>query len=147
MTTALEVKLQRAARRFAEEIVEILKHASVADLASIAGVSGKLAGAASNTGTRRGPKARAARRDGKSNVGPTERTTRTRERRGTKAATLAPRVLAALGASASGLNSEALRAKLGSPERPAYQYAMTKLLAEGKVVKTGERRGTLYRLA
>jgi hypothetical protein len=44
------------------------------------------------------------------------------------------------------VRTETLRTLVGG-EKGAYQRAMVKLVAEGRVVKTGEKRATTYRTA
>jgi hypothetical protein len=66
--------------------------------------------------------------------------------RGRAPADLVSKAIEVLRRSPEGVRTETLRTLVGG-EKGAYQRAMVKLVAEGRVVKTGEKRATTYRTA
>jgi hypothetical protein len=62
-------------------------------------------------------------------------------------ADIAMAALTVLQQQAGEILSEELRKRLGSPAKNVYHFAMGKLVRQGAIVRSGERRSTAYQLA
>lgn len=130
---SLRSKISDLAAAFAADVIESLRAASLHDLAALGSNS-------SNS-----PPVRALRAtEPKSTAGTAPR--RTRKRRAKRGGGPATILLDTLAKNGGSMIAEKLRAAVGIT-KAAFVYAMRKLVAEGAVKKTGERRATTYSLS
>jgi hypothetical protein len=96
----------------------------------------------SNTTAAPSPRSRAP---GRSPASAGRRAVRARPARGASDAA-ATKAIEVLRRSPYGLRTETLRTLVGAP-KPSYQQMMLKLVAAGRVAKSGSKRATTYRVA